>query len=142
MANLRSGLAVMAICMTASGCAVAPQPPAPPAPVVAPPTQPVSVNGTYSGITQLVQESAMSCGTQDMFTLHVVDNAFDYTINQPQVPWQPVRSFTVAIAPDGSFQAQSGAAYIRGTVSGGHMAGDIMGDACGYHFEADSTGTF
>jgi hypothetical protein len=72
----------------------------------------------------------------------VANDAFSYTLNQPQVPWKPVRSFDVTIASDGSFQAQSGAAYIRGTVSAGHMAGDIIGDACGYHFEADRSGTW
>jgi hypothetical protein len=46
------------------------------------------------------------------------------------------------VAADGSFQAQSGPAYIRGTISGGHMAGDIVGDACGYHFEGDNSGTW
>jgi hypothetical protein len=104
--------------------------------------RPVIINGTYNGFTQLVRGSAMSCGTEDMLTLRVVDNAFGYTLSQPQVPWQPVRSFNVVIAPDGSFQAQSGAAHMSGTVNGSHMAGDIIGDACGYHFEADSSGTF
>jgi hypothetical protein len=142
MARLQFDLVTMAACMAMAGCTSTP--PAPPvAPVaVAQPARPVSVNGTYNGITQLVRGAAMSCGTEDMLTLRVVDNAFSYTLNQPQVTWQPVRSFNVAIASDGSFQAQSGTAYIRGTVSGGHMAGDIVGDACGYHFEADSSGTF
>jgi hypothetical protein len=53
-----------------------------------------------------------------------------------------VRSFNVAIAPDGSFKAQAGTASIRGTVSSGHMAGDVVGDAYGYHFEADRSGTW
>jgi hypothetical protein len=138
----RFGTVVMAAGLAVAGCTSAPQsPPVVPA-VVQQPVGPVVVNGTFNGITQLVQGAAMSCGTQDMLTLHVVNNAFAYTLNQPQVPWQPARSFQVAIAPDGSFQAQSGAAYIRGTISGSHMAGDIVGDACSYHFEADSSGTF
>jgi hypothetical protein len=132
----------MAAGLVVTGCMNAPQsPPVVPA-AVKRPVGPVVVNGTFNGITQLVQGAAMSCGTQDMLTLHVVSNAFAYSLSQPQVSWQPVRSFQVSIAPDGSFQAQSGAAYIRGTVSGGHMAGDIVGDACSYHFEADSSGTF
>jgi hypothetical protein len=142
MARLQFDRVTMAACMAAAGCTITPQS-SPVAPVaVTQPARPVSVNGTYNGITQLVRGAAMSCGTEDMLTLRVVDNAFSYTLNQPQVTWQPVRSFNVAIAPDGSFQAQSGTASIRGTVSGGHMAGDIVGDACGYHFEADSSGTF
>ncbi len=142
MASLQLGMAAMAACMAAAGCTSTPQSP-PVAPMAATkPIRPASVNGTYNGITQLVRGAAMSCGTQDMLTLRVVDNSFGYTLNQPQVTWQPVRSFNVVIAPDGTFQAQSGTAYIRGTVSGGHMAGDIVGDACGYHFEADNSGTF
>jgi hypothetical protein len=91
---------------------------------------------------QLISGSAISCGTEDMLTLHVANNAFAYQLNQPQVPWQPVRAFNVVIAADGSFQAQSGTAYMRGTVSVGHMAGDLVGDACGFHFEADRSGTW
>ena len=48
----------------------------------------------------------------------------------------------VVIAPDGSFQQQSGVAYIMGRISGGHMQGEIAGDACGYRFEADRSGTW
>jgi hypothetical protein len=91
---------------------------------------------------QLVQGTPISCGTEDMLTLHVANNVFSYTLNQPQVPGQPTRTFNVMIASDGSFQAQSGVAYIHGTASGSHMAGDVVGDACGYHFEADSSGTW
>jgi hypothetical protein len=142
MARLQLDLAIVGTCIAAAGCTSTPPPP-PLAPVaVIQPARPVLVNGTFNGITQLVQGAAMSCGTQDMLTLHVVDDAFGYTLNQPQVVWQPTRSFNVVIAPDGSFQANSGAAYIRGTVNGTHMAGDIVGDACNYHFEADSSGTF
>ena len=142
MGRVQFGIAAMATCVAAAGCtSTPPSSPVTPAAVIQP-AGPVSVNGTYNGITQLVQGPAMSCGTQDMLTLHVVDNTFGYTLKQPQVPWQHVRSFNVVIAPDGSFQAQSGTAYIRGTVSGSHMAGDIVGDACAYHLEADSSGTF
>jgi hypothetical protein len=142
MASLQFGIAAMAACMAAVGCADAPES-APVAPTaVVQPIRPARINGTYDGMAQLVRGSAITCGTQDMLTLRVVDNAFGYTLNQPQVTWQPARSFNVVIAPDGTFQAKSGAAYIRGTVNDGHMSGDIVGDACGYHFEADSSGTF
>jgi hypothetical protein len=77
-----------------------------------------------------------------MLTFRVVNNAFRYTLNQPQVVWQPVRTFTIAIAPDGSFEGQSGTASIHGRVGGGHMQGSINGDACGFAFEADSSGTW
>ncbi|HME21004.1 MAG TPA: hypothetical protein VKI44_06535 [Acetobacteraceae bacterium] len=75
-------------------------------------------------------------------TLQVTNHAYHYVLNQRQVPWQPQRSFDVVIAPDGSFHAQAGPAYIRGQVSQGHMQGQIVGDACGYQFEADNSGTF
>lgn len=128
-------LAILAACAT--------PPPTPPIAVVAaPPVPPTPVNGTYNGIMQLRRGPAISCGDQDLLTLSVANNAFSYTLNQPQVPWQPVRSFSVAITTDGSFQAQSGAASISGSVSAGHMSGDIIGDACGYHFEADRSGTW
>ena len=84
----------------------------------------------------------MSCGTRDMLTLRVANNTFHYTLSQPQVVWQTVRAFDVAIAPDGSFQSQSGTASMRGSVGGGHMQGEINGDACGFAFEADSSGTW
>ena len=48
----------------------------------------------------------------------------------------------VVIAPDGSFHAGSGATYIDGKASQGHMQGQIVGDACGYQFEADNVGSF
>jgi len=121
-------------------CATSPSP-APPV-AAAPSIRPVPLSGTYNGVMQLVSGAAMSCGNQDILALTVANDALSYTLNQPQVPWKPVRSFDVTIASDGSFQAQSGAAYIRGTVSAGHMAGDIIGDACGYHFEADRSGTW
>lgn len=118
-------------------------PPRPPQPTVAlPPAGPVSFDGVYNGTAQLVSGSAISCGTQDMLTLRVVDNIFHYTLNQPQVVWQPVRTFNIAVAPDGSFQGQSGTASVQGRVGGGHMQGRINGDACGFAFEADSSGTW
>jgi len=146
LSGLRVRLVIVTVCVVAPGCTATPQTPSI-APAMAPaavalPTAPVSVNGTYNGIMQLVQGTPMSCGTEDVLTLRVTNDAFSYTLNQPQVPDQPTRIFNVAIASDGSFQAASGAAYIRGTASGGHMAGNVFGDACGFHFEADSSGNW
>jgi hypothetical protein len=129
-------------CALLIGCS-APQPPAPPAAAIdPPPTRPVSVNGSYNGVTQLVTGAATSCGTGDIFTLQVQNGAFRYELHQPQVPWRPSVTFSAAIAPDGSFHAASGAAYIDGKVTQGHMQGQVVGDACGFQFEADNTGTF
>lgn len=133
-------VAALALCATAGGCAS--QPPAsPPTPQ---PAGPVSFNGTYNGLMQLERSNGpgVLCGTQDTASITVAANAFHYVLNQPQVRWQPIRAFDVVIAPDGSFQAQSGAATIRGRVGGGHMQGMIAGDACTYQFEADRSGTW
>lgn len=129
---------IVLVCGIAAGCTATTPPPATPA---AQASGPVSVNGTFNGIMQLVEGLPASCGTQDMLTLNVVNNAFSYTLNQPQVPGQPTRTFNVVIRSDGSYQASSGAAFIRGNAGPGHMAGDIFGDACGYHFEADNSGS-
>jgi hypothetical protein len=91
---------------------------------------------------QLASGSPESCGTQDMFSLQVKANSFEYVLQQPQVPWRPAVAFTVSIAPDGSFATSSGAAFVKGQVKHGHMQGQIVGDACGFSFEADSSGSF
>ena len=133
---------IVTACGVASGCTATPQTPSIAPAAVALPTAPVSVNGTYNGIMRLIQGTPVSSGTDDMLTLSVTNNAFSYALNQPQVPDQPTRIFNVAIASAGSFQAASGAAYIRGTASSSHMAGNVFGDACGFHFEADSSGNW
>ena len=101
-----------------------------------------TVNGTYNGLMQLVVGSAVGCGTSDEITLVVRDNVFRYVLKQPQVPWQPQRTFVTTISPDGSFRAGTDVSYITGTVSRGHMQGQIVGDACQFQFEADSDGSF
>ncbi len=125
-------------CALLASCTNAP----PPSPQVPPLALPTSNNGNYSGFMQLASGPAMSCGTQVQLTLQVSNNTFEYVLLQPQVPLIPRRTFRVVIATDGSFQAQSGPAFIRGQVSQGHMQGQIYGDLCGYQFEADSTGVF
>jgi hypothetical protein len=135
-----AGAIVLGICIPVVGCAVPAQPPQT---AIAPtPARVVPIDGSYNGIAQLVSGAAVSCGTQDAVNLQVQNSAFRYVLNQPQVPWQPRRTFDVVIASDGSFQAQSGPASISGQVSQGHMHGQIVGDACGYQFEADNSGTW
>ncbi|MBN8908239.1 MAG: hypothetical protein J0H99_16745 [Rhodospirillales bacterium] len=75
-------------------------------------------------------------------TIAVRGGSFHFVLNQPQVPEQSTRAFDATIAPDGSFVSRDGPTFIRGTVKAGHMQGAIAGDACGYDFEADRTGTF
>jgi hypothetical protein len=133
----RASVASLVVCLT--GCSYS-DPPAAPAPP--PPPRVAGVNGTYNGLMQLVSGSSLGCGTSDIFSVVVQDNAFKFVLNQPQVPWQPQRVFAATIAPDGSFRAGTDAAYIRGTASQGHIQGQIIGDACQFQFEADSDGTF
>jgi len=116
-------------------------PPSAPTPNPASPRV-TSVNGTYNGVMQLTSGPSGSCGTSDIFTVTVQNKTFQFVLNQPQVPWQPQRVFNATIASDGSFNAGTGVAYMRGTASQGHMQGQIVGDACQFQFEADSDGTF
>lgn len=135
---IRLSSACLVTCLT--GCSNTAPPSAPvPSP---PPAQVTSVNGTYNGLMQLTSGPSDSCGTSNIFTVVVRNSSFSFVLNQPQVPWQPRRVFTATIAPDGSFNAGTGVAYMRGTTSQGHMQGQIVGDACQFQFEADSDGTF
>ena len=132
----------MGMCALLIGCSDPPQTSSNATATVPPPARAIPIDGSYNGITQLASGAAMSCGTQDTMSLQVKNHSFRYVLNQPQVSWQPQRSFDVVIAPDGSFQVQSGPAYIRGQVSQGHMQGQIVGDVCSYQFEADNSGTW
>ena len=132
----------LGVCALLAACAIPLQPPQPATAAASPPARVVPIDGSYNGIAQLVSGATVSCGTQDTVSLQVKSGAFRYVLNQPEVPWQPRRSFDVVIAPDGTFQAQSGPASISGQVSQGHMHGQIVGDACGYQFEADNAGTW
>ena len=119
---------------------------APPPPLLASPAPagPVAVDGTYLGSKQLVRGGngpGILCGTGDPVTIKVVNRAFRYVLNQPEVPYQPTRTFDAAIDDAGVFGTGEGAAYMRGQASGGHMQGEISGDACGYIFQADLPGS-
>jgi hypothetical protein len=135
-------LATLTLGVLLASCSTPPPPPPPPPVVAGPPLKPAPIDGTYDGIRSVIRGGNVSCGTQDPITLHVANHAFHYVLNQPGIPWQPTRVFDVTIAPDGSFQTQAGTAYMRGLVGGGHMQGEISGDACAYAFEADSSGSW
>jgi len=142
MTTLVAGASALAICALACGCTDTPEASRQSTVAALPPVRTVPIDGSYNGIAQLVTGAPTSCGTQVMGTLQVQNRMFHYVLDQPQVPWQPQRAFDVVIAPDGSFQAQAGSAYLRGQVNQGHMQGQMVGDACGYRFEADNSGTF
>lgn len=128
------------LCATLVGCSGRNQAPAlPPVPLAS--AGPVSPDGKYDGIMQGVRGGEL-CGSQDPIMIAVRGQSFHFVLNQPQVPEQSTRAFDVSIAPDGSFTSSNGPTFIRGTVKAGHMQGAIAGDACGYDFEADRTGTF
>lgn len=141
MTDLRLRPAALMLCAYLSGCAAPVAPPLAPAPVAAP-AGPVSYDGTYNGLLQLMNGSAFACGNQDVFIVRVASSTFRYVLNQPQVDWRPTITFDLTIGNEGGFQTQSGAAYVRGQVSSGHMQGEIVGDACGFQFEADNSGTW
>ena len=137
--RLSSDVMILAFCAGLAGCVEAP-PPLPQA--AAQPAGPGQMNGSYNGWMQLSSGPALSCGTQNTFTIEVRNNAFRYVLDQPQVPWKRQRIYDVVIKADGTFHAASGAAYVSGRVNQGRMQGEIVGDACGYTFQADRLGTW
>jgi hypothetical protein len=114
----------------------------PSTPVVALAPGLVIANGSYDGVTTLASGPSDTCGDSDNISFSVTNNRFTYTLNQPQVDWQPTRVFNVTIQSSGAFRATAGTASIQGKAVGHHMSGDIVGDACSFHFEADSQGTW
>ena len=97
--------------------------PSPPLPAVATaPARPVPIDGTYGGVMQLSRGDAMNCGNENPITLQVQNHSFTYRLAQPRAEWKPVIVFTVAIAPDGSFNAQSGPDSMSGRVAGGRIS--------------------
>lgn len=115
----------------------------PPAPVAqVPPLRPVPIDGTYGGLMTLARGDAINCGNQNEFTLQVENHGFSYQLAQPAVNWRPVIVFTGMIGADGTFNVASGADFMRGSVVGGHMQGEMAGDLCGFNFNADRGGTW
>jgi hypothetical protein len=125
----------------AAGCAD--RAPPPPPPVAVAPSGPIAVDGVYQGRRQLVRGGSgvgLLCGTTDPFAVTVTGRAFQYVLRQPEVAYQPTRTFNATIDDDGGFKATDGPAYINGTVGGGAMQGELSGDACGYVFQANRQG--
>ena len=83
------------------------------------------------------------CNTPPVIALSVRNNVFNYVLAHPDVPQDPAYPlspmFTVAVAPDGSFDAISvnGEAEVAGRITGSHIAGQINGSTCGYAFSAE-----
>lgn len=130
-----SFLAVVAL----AGCSSPSEPPPPP---IAPISGPQPIDGTYHGLAQLIRGTEMNCGNMDEFSVQVVNHTVGFTLRQPQADWKPVVVFSAPIQADGSFDAELGTSYMRGTLSDGHMQGRISGDICGFSFNADRDGTF
>ena len=127
--------------MTLGGCSGDGRAPPPPPPDPLASAGPASPDGRYDGVMHSIRGGEL-CGSADPMRIAVRDRRFHFVLNQPQVPEQRTRAFDVAIAPDGSFNSRNGSTFIRGTARAGHIQGEIAGDACGYDFEADRTGTF
>jgi hypothetical protein len=140
----RIGLATLATGLVLGGC-TPPPPPPPPAPVV-------SYDGTYVGTVTLTGVGAgvprEGCVTNPGLTLQVKNNAFTYVQTHPNsnvtapgmATVSATTTYTVAVAPNGSFTGQSEVAgTMSGTISGTHMSGMIEGIVCVYSFSADRT---
>jgi hypothetical protein len=128
----------VAVATLLAGCSPGQPPPA----VATAPSRSVPIDGTYGGVMQLTRGDAMNCGNENPITLQVQNHTFTYRLGQPRAEWKPVIVFTVAIAPDGSFNAQSGPDSMSGQVASGSMQGQIVGDICGFSFNADRGGTW
>jgi hypothetical protein len=138
--NLNAGLMGFAVAAAlAAGCSRNDQPPPIP---IAPISGPQPVDGMYSGYMQLIRGDSMRCGDNNEFRLTVSGQSFTYTLEQQTVAWKPTVLLSGQIASDGTFDAQSGTSFMRGSLKNGHMQGRISGDACGFDFNADRTGTF
>ena len=130
----RIGLATLATGLAIGGCT--PQPPPPPA------APAVSYDGTYQGTVSLTNVGAgvprAGCATTPQMVLQVKNNAFTYSQPHPNMTGVGTTTYTVTIAPNGSFSGQSQVTgTMSGTVSGTHMAGTIDGIECVYSFAAD-----
>jgi hypothetical protein len=142
MAKLANVLLITVI----SGCATSGPPPA-----SAPPTAaPVSFDGNYRGMIRLTSSGVIGteskwCETPPVISLSVRNNAFSYVLVHPDLPRDSIFSlsptFTVAIAPDGSFDAisQNGEAEMAGHITGSDIAAQINGSICGYAFTAKTS---
>ncbi len=138
----RIGLATLATGLVLGGC-TPPPPPPPPAPVV-------SYDGTYRGTVTLTGVGAgiprEGCVTDPKLVIQVSRNAFTYVQSHPKSdvtapgvqPVSATTTYSVKVAPNGSFSGQSEVAgSMTGTISGTHMAGTIEGIVCVYSFTAD-----
>jgi hypothetical protein len=91
---------------------------------------------------QLSRGTAITCGNENPITLQVTNHQFTYQLHQPQAEWKPVVVFNAVIGPDGGFDTQSGPDSMSGSVNGGNMQGVIIGDMCGFSFNASRGGTW
>jgi hypothetical protein len=148
---MRAGLAKFAnviLIIALSGCATS----GPPAVSPSPPSVSVSFDGDYRGTIQLTSTNSLVsgaqsswCNTPPAIALSLRNNAFSYVLAHPSVPkdsgYSLSPTFSVAVAPDGSFDAtsQNGEAEMIGRITGSRMTGRISGTGCGYAFSAEKT---
>ena len=144
---MRAGTATLTnliLIIAISGCATSGPPPVAPKAAVAP----VSFEGIYQGTIRVTTSAARGaqsnwCDTPPAISLSVQNGAFSYILAHPNIPqdsnYSLSPSFTVSVAPDGSFNStsQNGEAEMIGGITGSHMAGKINGTGCAYAFTAD-----
>jgi hypothetical protein len=139
-------LANIIIISALSGCVTSGPPPAPPPPA----TAPVSFDGNYQGSIKVTSSGISGgqtswCDTPPALSLSLQKGTFSYVLLHPNVPkdsnYSLSPTFTVVLAPDGSFNAmsQNGGAQMVGRITGSHLAGQINGTACGYALAADKS---
>ena len=137
----RTGYLIAAGVLALSACA--PQKAAAPPMASAPAT---SYDGIYKGKVELAGLGAgvpaAGCATSPSITLQIQNNGFVYSQAHPNAattgPASATTTYTVAVAPDGSFSGQSQlSGTMSGTISGTHMSGTIDGLECVYSFSAD-----
>lgn len=128
------------------GCAAS----GPPATSPSPPPVRVSVDGDYRGTIQLTSASSLIsgaqsnwCNTPPALDLSLRNNTFSFVLAHPNIPkdsgYSLSPTFSVAVAPDGSFDAtsQNGESEMVGRITGSRMTGQINGTGCAYSFSAE-----
>ncbi len=106
---------------------------------------PVDPDGTYQG--QLISKGAVAsgafgCGSIDSLPLTIRDRKLRLVLAQPEIPYRTRIVFDVTISDDGTFASPSEETYMRGSVSDGHLQGQVVGDACSFSLEADRNGSW
>lgn len=138
---MRIGLSAAACLLIAllAGCQRAGPPPS----ATLPPLFTTVFDGTYRATVSVTKTGSGAdptwCLTQPPASITVAGDRFSLALPHPNVPGNPTPTFAVAVAPDGSFEAQSlnGTASFSGRISGAHLQGTVNMTGCEYGVQAD-----